>query len=182
MKTNVENYKNYVISTEEGTEKGIFFRSPIQKVFFDGYNFEAKMSAWDYLGAIENPFRRFFEILMGNREIIKHGNEWSDDISFGGFYVNILCFPVYFHREYRKLNAVLSQAFSASPVNENIVTIVSHGYESQYNECAGACAIEKTTIYLRNKKKIKKKKKEYYYYTYSHVVKKIIDTGEIDQH
>jgi len=34
MKSAVRNYKDFVIKTEEGVEKGLFFRSPIQRIDF----------------------------------------------------------------------------------------------------------------------------------------------------
>lgn len=71
MENRVVNYKGYIISTEEGTEKGLFFRNPLQEVSFDAYYDKPKMSAWKYLHDIKNPFRRVFEILIGNGNIVK---------------------------------------------------------------------------------------------------------------
>ena len=76
MENRIVNYNGYVISTEESIEKGIFFRNPIQKVFFDAYYMdESKISAWKYLHDIKKTIRKLYEILIGNKNIIKiiHG-------------------------------------------------------------------------------------------------------------
>ena len=79
-----------------------------------------------------------------------------------------MCCPIYFKREYRKLKAL--------SVNEdNIQSIVSYGYEGEYNDCAGNCVVEKTIIILKNGKRIKKKIRGSYKYTYERMVKEIID-------
>lgn len=172
MKNRVINYKGYVISTEEGTEKGLFFRKPLQKVSFDAYYDEPKMSAWKYLHDIKNPFRRFFEILIGNGNIIKNIKEWSNDADWGGFTGNILCCPIYYEREYRRLNAVSSGDYNIQEIN-------SYGYEGEFEICAGHCDMEKTVIKMKNGKKIKIKRGESYHFTYEHLVKNIIDTGVV---
>lgn len=174
MKNRVINYKGYVISTEEGTEKGLFFRSPLQKVSFDAYYDEPKMSAWKYLHDIKNPFRRFFEILIGNGNITKNIKEWSNDADWGGFTGNILCCPIYCKREYRRLNAVSSGS-------DDIQEINSYGYEGEFEICNGHCNIEKTVIKMKNGKKIRIKRGESYHFTYEHLVKEIIDTGVVGE-
>ena len=170
-KINVVNYNNYVITTTEGTEKGLFFRNPIQKVTFDAYFDRSNFSAWAYLNKIKNPIRRFYEILIGNRQIIKNIDEWSKDYDWAGFTANILCFPIYFKREYRTLSA------SSTDTNTNIQSIKSYGYESEFNFCAGDCALEKTIIKLKTRKKLKFKKNEQYHFTYRQVIERILDDG-----
>lgn len=172
MKNRVINYKGYVISTEEGTERGIFFRNPLQKVEFDAYCDEPILSAWKYLDDIKNPIRRIYEILIGNSEVVRNVNKWSKDMNWAGFSANIICFPIYFKREYRKLRAV-------SGNKTNIQEIVSYGYESEFNMCGGHCDVEYTTMKLRNGKVMKFKRNEQYHFTYEHKVKEIIDTGSI---
>lgn len=172
MKNRVVNYKNYVISTEEGTEKGIFFRCPLQNVSFDGYVEDPLFSMWKYLEAIKNPVRRFYEILIGNGEIVKNLAEWVEDYDFAGFSANIICFPIYFKRGYRKLHAI-------SCDDDNIKEITSYGYESEFETCSGYCAMEKTIIRLKNGKKIKIKRGEQYHFTYEYIVKEILDKGKI---
>lgn len=76
------NYKGYIISTEEGVEKGLFFRSPLQKVSFGIYQDMSKISAWKYLRNIKNPFRRIFEILIGNGKIVKNIEKWYNDVDW----------------------------------------------------------------------------------------------------
>jgi hypothetical protein len=173
IETNVKNYKDFVVNTEQGTEKGIFFRSPIQKISFDAYycDEKEKFSAWDYKEKIKNPFIRFLEILKGNKNIVDNINEWAESDNWGGFDANILCSPIYFWREYRRLTA------ESTSSNTNIKSIKSYGYESQYNRCGGSCMIEKTVFALKNNKKIKVLKPETYNYTYQHIIEKIIDSG-----
>lgn len=173
MENRVVNYKGYVISTEEGTEKGVFFRNPLQKVGFDSYDYGTMFSAWKYMNAIKKPFRRLYEILIGNGNIVKNVQKWSEDLDFGGFNANILCCPIYFKREYRKLVAYSCE-------DDNIREIVSYGYESEFNDCGGCCDMEKTVIRLKNGKTIRIKRDNQFYFTYEHIIKKIIDTGIIE--
>lgn len=170
MENQVVNYKGYVISTENGMEKGLFFRNPLQKVYFDAYYNESVLSAWKYLNDIKNPIRRLYEILIGNGNIVKNIKKWSERCDWGGFNGNILCSPIYFHREYRKLVA-------HSCEDDNIQKIISYGYESEFNMCSGGCDVEKTIIHLKNRKNIRIKRKNQYHFTYAHIVKEIIDTG-----
>jgi len=174
MKNKVVNYKGYVISTEEGIEKGLFFRNPLQKVDFDAYYDDPKMSAWKYLDEIKNPIRKVLEFLIGNGNIVKNIEEWSNDADWGGFTGNILCCPIYFKRAYRKLNAVSSGS-------DNIQEINSYGYESEFEICSGHCYMEKTTIRMKNGKKINIRRSESYHFTYEHLVKEIIDTGIVGE-
>lgn len=173
MENRVVNYKGYVISTEEGTEKGVFFRNPLQKVSFDAHYDDLILSAWKYIKDIENPIRRLYEILIGNGNIVRNIKEWSKNCDWGGCNANILCFPIYFKREYRKLVAYSCES-------GNIQKIVSYGYESKFNMCAGKCDMEKTVIHLKNRKPIRIKLKEQYHFTYEHIIKEIIDIGIIE--
>ena len=163
-------YKGYVITTDEKTEKGIFFRSPIQKAEFDDYGNHPR-NAWKYVDGIKNPLRRFYEILIGNGKIVKNINKWANELDFGGFRGNILCSPIYFKREYRKLTAISCR-------NHDICEIKSYGYESEFNNCAGACHMERTTIRLKHGRTVRYRKKKHFHYTYEHIVKKIIDSEE----
>ena len=166
----LHNYPNFIITTKEGTGYGIFFRSPIQKKHYDTYVFEKKStSAWDYMAKIKNKLRYFYEFIIGNRNILKHINEWSEDDCWAGFDANYLCSPIYFKREYRYLHA------QATNPDLNIQEVKSYGYEGPFNYCSGACKIERTTITLKTGKKIKLKNTERYKYTYSHIVSKIME-------
>lgn len=174
METRVVNYKGYVISTEEGKERGLFFRSPLQKVSFDAYYDTPVLSAWKYLNDIKSPIRRLYEILIGNGNIVRNIKKWSENCDWDGFNGNILCCPIYFKREYRKLIAY-------SCGDDNIQKIVSYGYESEFNMCSGECDVEKTVIRLKNGKTMRIKRTEQYHFTYEHIVKKIIDTGVVQE-
>lgn len=171
MKTTLSNHKSYVIETEEGIENGIFFRSPIQKVDFDAYYGNMRFSAYKYMKQIQNPIRKLYEILIGNGNIVRNINKWNESMDFGGFIGNILCIPIYFERKYRKLKAISTNN------TDNIQEIRSYGFESEFNECGGACKIEKTVVTLNNGKKLKLTSKDYYHYTYAHIIEKVIDTG-----
>lgn len=170
---NVKNYKNFVIHTEEGVEKGIFFRSPIQTIDFSAWTEEKKFDAWCYLSKVKKSFFRFFEILKGNSNIVNNIEKWSENDDWAGFRANILCFPIYFERRYRKLTA------KSTSNDTNIQSIKSYGYESPYNTCNGNCVVEKTIITLKNGKKIKTKTPENYNFTYRFKVEKIIDSDNI---
>lgn len=168
MEVDISLYNDYAIFTEEGEKKGIFFRSPIQKIDFVAYSDNAVYSAWTYLYNLKNPVRKFFEILKGNSYIIKHIEEWSNELNWGGFEANILCFPIYFKRTYRKLHAI------GSNPNNDIQEITSYGYESQYEVCAGDCVKETTYVKLKGGKTKKVVTKEKYHFTYKHIIEKIL--------
>lgn len=177
MVVNSKVYKHHSILTKSGEQKGIFFRSPIQKVEFDAYYYtdDPHISAWIYMEKIKNPIRRFYEILIGNKKIVDHIEEWSKLIEWGGFEANVLMSPIYFTRIFRSLECV------SRIKNDTIRKVVSYGYEAPYNYCSGACYIEKTKIILGDGKRIRIKRKKSYNYTYSHIVERMIDTGNIDE-
>ena len=178
MKNDVINYKQFAIYTEEGTKKGIFFRRPIQKVEFDAYYGNSKFDAWEYYHKIKKPMRRFYEYLIGNRKTIRDITEIVETVRtdcWAGFTANILCSPIYFKRDYRKLIAL------STDKNTNIQSIHSYGYESAFNTCAGYCECEKTSIKLKNGKTLKFKEYVQYHYTYWHTIKQIINGDKITQ-
>ena len=171
----VKNYKKFVIKSEEGIEKGLFFRNPIQKVGFGTWD-EDQFNAYTYLSKIKNPLFRFKEILKGNRNIIINIERWAendDDGSWAGFRANVLCLPVYFSRVFRSLEAISQSS------DTNIQEIRSYGYESQFNKCGGSCVIEKTLFKLKNGKNIKVSKPESFKYTYGHTIEDIINSDEV---
>ena len=174
MKIAVKNYKNYIIHSEDGNQKGIFFRSPLQKVYFDTYNCgDYRFSAYRYSRNL-TFIRIIYEYLIGNGYIVKNIFKWIDEIEFGGFYGNILCSPIYFNRNYRKLTA------HSSSDSDNIQSIKAYGYESQFNECAGKCTVERTKIRLKNGKTVRIKIRDEYHNTYSHIIEGIINSGDIN--
>lgn len=175
-KSIVTEYKDYAIVTTEGAQRNIFFRSPMQKIELDAYYPERDdISAWVYLDEINSSkIRRIYEQIIGNKNVVNNINEWSERLSWGGCTINRLVPPIYFHRFFRKLTATCLNK------DKNIQAIESYGYESEWNICSGACAIEKTTITLKNGKKIHLINKDYYKFTYEHVVKEFIDKGTIN--
>jgi len=174
FESSVKNYKDFVIKNEEGIERGLYFRSPIQKISFGTWD-EDEHNAYTYLFKIKNPLFKFKEILIGNRNIINNIEKWNekDTGNWAGFNANILCFPVYFKRIYRKLEAI------SQSLNTNIKSIYSYGYESQYNKCGGNCVIEKIIFKLKNNKKIKINKTENFCYAYEFKIEEIIDGDNI---
>lgn len=173
----IRRHKNFMVSTESYTQTGVFFRFPIQKVSFDGYYGGSKFDCYKYLESLKNPVRRVFEILIGNKRVVEHGNEWADEDGFAGFSANILCSPVYFKRECRKLEAVrVSCDGSLSP---SIESIKSWGYEGEFNGVSGRCELEKTVVTLNNGKKFKFKKTDQYHFTYYHIVQKVLNSDLI---
>lgn len=165
---------NHVITSEEGIQRGIFFRNPIQKVSFDAYyDVQPAVSAWVYKEKIKNPIRRLYEILIGNGNIVRNIEEWAMSCDWAGFNANKLMSPIYFKREYRKLTSISSSS------DDVIQKVVSYGYEGPYNYCSGACHIERTRITLKNGRRIRLKNKDKYYYTYIHIIENIITSGVI---
>ena len=78
MKIYNTTYGAYAITAEQGTQKGIFFRNPIQKVPFDAYYANnPESSAWTYRKKIKNPIKRLYEILIGNGDIVRNIDRWA---------------------------------------------------------------------------------------------------------
>ena len=94
-------------------------------------------------------------------------------MNWAGFSANILCFPIYFRREYRALTALSQDA------DENIQAVHSWGYESEFENCSGGCAKEITLFKMRNGKTMREVKKKNYYYTYSHIIENLIDGKKV---
>lgn len=144
--------------------------------FNNGYYGDSKFDCYKYMKALKNPFRRVFEILLGNKRVVDHCGEWSDQIEFAGFRANILCLPVYFERECRKLTAIQVSGLSTS-----IKSIESWGYEGEFNDVSGRCDLEKTVITLNNGKKLKFRKHGQYNFTYLHIIQEILDSDCIKE-
>lgn len=171
---NVANYKDYTIMTINTTEKGIFFRSPIQAIDKDTYAEDEFYSAWAYREQLKaSKFKRFYEKLIGNKKVVDNIEKWSESMDWGGCRVNILASPIYFKRKMRKLIAICTNP------DCNIQKIESYGYESQWNYCGGACVVEKTIITLKNGKKMRVTRNDYYHFTYEHIIEEIIGKGVI---
>lgn len=174
FETTIKNYKNFVIKTEEGIEKGLFFRNPIQRVDFGTWD-EDKYNAYTYLNKIKNPLFRLKEILIGNRNIISNIEKWNEDDNgdWAGFKANVLCLPIYFSRVFRRLEAI------SQSLDTNIQSINSYGYESEFNKCGGECLVERTVFRLKNNETIKVNKPEKFNFTYDFKVREIIDTDNV---
>lgn len=167
-----ELYKGYLITSEEGIERGLFFRNPIQKVFLS-VDYIIGYSLYEWLEKVnKNPIRKLFEILIGNLNIIKNIERDSEDINFAGYDCNILCSPIYFKRIYRKLIVNSTKEYLS------IKSIKAYGYENPYETVAGFCEKEtfKVTSNIKSKQKIVTKGQ--YHYTYPHIIKQIIDSDE----
>lgn len=173
MENEVINYKGYVISTEEDTKRGIFFRNPLQKVDFVAFDGDGRFSPYEYKVAIKNPLRRIYEILLGNGNVVKNIEQWYKSCDFAGFTANILCSPIHFKRKYRKLKAVCIG-------DDNIQKINVYGYEGEYNICGGCCDKEKTSLKFKTGKTMKLKRTGTYHFIYPFVIENIIDTGSLE--
>ena len=156
----MEVHQDYIIHTKAGMEKGIFFRNPIQKVLFDSYSDNPLFSAWNYLTKTNSIVFRVLQSLLGNNEILKTIGIDSKDFDWGGFRANIICFPIYFKRNARALNA------TARNIDSVIQEISSHGYESEFENCAGACAVEKTIFITKTGYSFRETNYGSYQYTY----------------
>lgn len=173
----MKNYKNYVIQMREGTQRGLFFRSPIQKVAYDAYygsDSPNGFCSWSFLNRLKKSLGfRLFQRLLGNSHVVDNIESWSEGMDWAGFSANILCFPIHFKREFRALTAQSQNA------DDNIQSVHSWGYESEFENCSGGCAKEITLFKMRNGKTIREVKKENYCYTYSHIIENLIDGKKV---
>lgn len=173
-----EVYKGFVFHTEEGIERGIFFRNPIQRIDFsadmdisEDWN---KIDAYAYIDKLKNPFKAFVEILIGNKHVVDHVKEWADDWNFAGFSANVVLSPIYFKRNYRELR------MDATSKDAPVQRVRSYGFEKPYNFCGGACSVEKTKVWIGETRIPQSMKaNEQYNYTYMHIIKEAyIDSKE----
>ena len=151
-----------------GKEKGIFFRNPIQKVYFDmDGEYNDKFSVGNYIKWLKNPVFKKIQYLIGNGSIVDNIKSWTDDYDFAGFNANIICSPIYFSRHFRSLKM-------KSRKDTEIKGIISKGYESPYETVSGGCDKEETSIIFKNGKICKITEYEQYKYTYVHISEKLI--------
>lgn len=171
------NIDTYTVISAKYTAHGIFFRNPIQKVCRDAYyvgfvkDDSRVMNAYRYMDAIKNPIRRFYEILLGNGDVVRNIEKWSQDIDFAAVTTKMLCSPIYFRREERSLIAIDTSG------QQNISEIRSRGYESEFETCSGCCEKEWTTIKLKGLKgckKIRRVCRGHYCYTYFTTIKDLV--------
>ena len=167
----VVNEHGFVFETTETEHKGIFFRSPIQMIDFENdYFSDNPRSAGELNHKLKNnALYRWFNILMGNKNIVKNLNKWIDEMDFAGVNKRCLVLPIYFKRLERSLKAT-NVSNSESDINE----VISKGFESPYEIVAGCCKIERTKFTYKNGKSSKVNHKEQYHYTYQHVIEEEI--------
>lgn len=87
---------------------------------------------------------------------------------------NVLCSPIYFKRHFRKLSAV------STDKDSKIQYIWSYGYGNYNYHHFRECDKEITHIGLNGGTCIEMKRSEKYHYTHEDIIKKIIDTQEIE--
>ena len=168
----------YVITTDEGKEYGIFFRSPIMKYELDAYYLEDEdRNAYYYLDRINNKKRyKILQIILGNKSMVNNINTWAASDDWAGCVINKLTSPIYFSRNYNELT--LRPYGANCPLVGGITFIHSKGYHYNNTFCAGHCIKETTIIKIKTKgiddtEKIIKRK--CYHFTYSHIIKEFLD-------
>ncbi|MDD3172142.1 MAG: hypothetical protein PHF63_00485 [Herbinix sp.] len=136
-------FEHYIINAEEKEEYGVFFRLPITKVEVSDSGYK-QLSPWSFIKKLkENVLFRLFHLMINRRitlDLLKNG--MGDDCC--GFYINKFVSPIYFKRSYRRTVA------RAMKPDLEIESIVSYGYESEYEVVCGRCVVEKTIIKTTN--------------------------------
>ena len=172
--TDFYNYNNYTIFQKDGEKRGIFFRNPLQKIYFT-MDYDKTLEKREkffhcnkYLERINNPIIRFWERIKGNGNVVKNLHKWMEDCSFYGFSAKMIVSPIYFHRKFRSLLCVNVND------NGNIKQIYSYGYEIGFEVAQGDCYKEITNVLLTNGKKVKIKTRGSYHYTYEHIIEEIL--------
>ena len=151
---------------QELTEKGIFFRWPLQKVMYDVWPYENDRKSIDgwYQQAKRNPFMR-----LPNLRAFKNIPKWFDSENFAGADVYAWCWPIYFKRKVQKAHHILY----GHPTIEEIKVF---GEEPYLNRCGGACIVEHATFYCTNGKKMKIKTYGQFHWYYTHIVEEWLKT------
>lgn len=147
---------------EEKTEKGIFFRSPIQRVEKETYSFgDGKDYAYYWL----NTAKKYVIPYLLNCITYNSKKKFVEENDAAGIVVNELCWPIYFYRNVRR------SYFRLENHPDGIKEIFSWGEEPYKNNCSGACMFEKTKIVFGNGdvKKIYRGSGSFHY-TYAHVI------------
>lgn len=163
----------YVIFHDEGVETGLFFRFPIRKVCYKVFTEQKNdPSLIEFVqDCKDSRLFRIFNYIMGNKNAVKEileENIFNDDDLYG-IDINKFISPIYFKRNYRKLDIINMD--EDQPVNY----ISSYGYDDEYNQVAGNCTKETTYIHTKYKKReIKLRRGKKYLYTYIHTAKELI--------
>lgn len=164
--------KNYSMFYDEGSEYGIFLRSPIQKKYFEIYSCNLNDDIDRYVYSVQrNPLRRLWEKIIGNSKLIKDIGKWIND-DLPGFEVKVLTSPIYFKREYQALLVTLN-----NPKDKiNIFSVDSYGYHNdKYISYSGECDKEVTKISYKDGTVNKSiRRHEDYRFTYPHIVEKML--------
>lgn len=140
-------YANFNILVNEGIELGIFFKFPIRKLDINDNN---KLS--DEIEKIRsNKLYRIFNILIGNRKFVwfcLHLHNHDIFESDAWHTINVVEFPIYFHRRYLSAKAEST---------EHSCTIRGEGYYELLGK--GICNKEEinVTYYINGIQKIKKR-------------------------
>lgn len=163
----------YVIFYDEGIETGLFFRFPIRKVCYKIYT-ERKNdpSLIEYYQNCKDfKLFRVLNYILGNKDAVNTvlDEDFFSDDELYGVDVNKIISPIYFKRNYRKLDIINMD--EDQPVNY----ISSYGYDDEYNQIAGNCNKEITYIHTKHKRReIKLRRGKKYLYTYIHTAKELI--------
>lgn len=174
----VTNHNDYTIITRDYKEYGIFFRSPIQKVYYDTYS-DSPLSAYRFANrVVKSTIYALYQTLIGNGKVLKQLPDMVDRVDWAGFEANKLCFPIYFSRNCRSLKCILNDP---KGMKNNILNISSYGFQDQWETTSGGCKVEKTRIKLKSGETIRRKRFNSYYYTFAHVIKELIDTGTMHE-
>ncbi len=174
----VTNHNAYTIITKEYREYGIFFRSPIQKVYYDTYC-NNPLSAYAFANrVVKSNIYALYQMLIGNGKILKQLPDMVDRVDWAGFEANKLCFPIYFSRNCRTLKCILNDP---EGIENNILSVSSYGFEEHWETVSGGCKLERTKVKLKSGKTIRRKRSNSYHYTFAHVIKELIATGNIHE-
>lgn len=146
----------FSIISETKIEKGIFFRSPIQKVQVETYLGEAY--SW-----VDNAKRLVIPYLL-NMDKYSHFKEIIEDDDLAGLVVRVFASPIYFKRYVR----TAIHKFKNHP--DGLLEIRVFGEEPFKNNCSGACICEKAIFVFDNEKKETVKTYGSFHYYYKHVV------------
>lgn len=147
----------------EGTEYGIFFRNPIQKVYKD--NFLGECYNWKKTAIFKLiPFLLNVKLWFKCTKWFKIDS--LDDLA--GFNVKELCFPIYFKREVRR-------AFHKLTNHPTIKEIKVYGWEPYKNHCGGAAEKEIATFFFHDGSKQTFVSTEgSFHYAYKHIIEDMI--------
>lgn len=151
----------------EGIEKGVYFRFPLQKVYKESFSFNDEnecVSGWR-----NRAIKQVIPFLLNIRMWFKC-KEWLEEDDFAGIRVKELCSPIYFIRKVRTAtHKILNHPF--------ITEINVYGYEPYKNYCAGAAEREVTIIKFKDNSKNRVVKYEKFHYVYAHVVEQELKQG-----